>query len=1609
MDLSPTNTPDSCLSNALNATLVTYNGNEFSLQNDMGNGRVETASLPQGYIPVGTCSFGGIIYIVSYNPLENKSQIGCFPSPERNIESDDLSDFQVSLSADEFVELNNGVPTGKVNKYSTKKLLTVNNLNPGDKFVIHWNDNGNTSTNYSTVSNFGNPRKSNDSLVLDWPKLMRVHLVSIEDSGKINYLDSTVQWYNYTSSSNNSLGPFFLKETPQENPSTGVVDIDSYRDSVSGAYSVFQSKVSGKLALLIDLERINTFSASYKITRSNHTNQTSDEFDFFDIYLSTSWDTDNLNVNPIGLILKEHTISQTTPGTNDFEFINPDGTTSDLLYNSNSPSEGDRSRDHVLEYNYTITNTLIHRQNPRDINITTYSDFKNNDYYHTVESFTDVISIQPKQNDQHQYVNDGLTYIVHRKSDTDDQEHIEEEQVPADILVNYFNDDVLTYIGTVKIRKTATTSGYTYRGTFGFTVAPCMEYGVLDDLAVSGLIDFSQYNYGIELTHWKYSVSPNALQLTWGLKTALGSDVREITSVVMDFYDFMGHAARFTASNYESYNGQFTEYIALNSGIGNSNITNAENNIKFSHYIPVTEIDPNNLNDYRAVYQHPQEATRTNSKLYGKITRNGRDFYFQYKNPSSTNLETKLPQIIELGSFSSLIAQREYLVTFTTTLPSGHNYVTTIDNYLSSTSIPIIEYSNYIRAIYNNSTYSNRLKFFKNDAGTLYYGRLYQVIITVNYTESGQQLSKTYSRWLWNNGIYNDKQHTNDFDILPLPLVLSAQIELDGRDLKELITVYRSDSSGPMPISDNFKSLGAQITSIGYENMYTSKLLEDISSEGNRETLPTPDSDGLIEITDSDGIGFSDQYLPNYSRRYRGIAIDYTKESIQQAINGNTGLIYLKVKPGFENQANFVFNTDKYNKLSIKVATNNPKISLIKNGTEISSDELQHFYSDGEKVNKDFIKPVIAETSELNTFSYNIPIKANLINHASSITSIGANNDIYSSYDMYKNFKDWFSLEVLDKESNTELFQYNDENGETQYVNGGYAQLDGEQAYKGIGFALKLKGVCYSKSYAYSSILNNNCKLLKSLLYSEDSWKQYNLAHAQDGDAYFYKSLFLRWWYTDMGKQYYWDWHGILYYEDSSSEFNIEYVLDEITYNSINDADGNFTPQYEVNAWNIAGDWTSGYYAGGYSDKYGTFTTNARNDKVFSLTKALQLSVSSGKGAWDYGFIPLTINGGMTQWDSTAPIHLPNQMENTTDGLFSDASRGGPQTILCVTASDTSPYNINTHLNSKSFIPLLEPYRTLGNNYGSDKSSPAKPVQRIAWKNNEGKPARHADMIASLLGQIYTWDGTMTSQVYKYTNIVTLEPYQEVWKKDIVIKIAIDSTSSEEEFKQMVALEDITSIYLRLDDIIDKTTKLSGYTTNINYQNVSPFRINNYDSSASNEENNATRLISTQCLAFKYNTAYGVEQLLDCYETSDATALDFTNENKLVPLNTSNISIEQNKCYCLANNSLQDLDTSNEFYLLSNYTNSAETVSATKTSNLLNLATNSDLSQAFILKDNIVRVNPQFLQEVGTSHTSQISQTRTESQGSDAWEYGEARVYVSDFGMTNKLFNYTNL
>ena len=82
-DLHPLTTPNNVLTDALNATLITYNGNENILQNDIGNVKIKDALLKSGYVPVGMKEHGGIIYVAAYNPETMKGQLGSFPSPQQ--------------------------------------------------------------------------------------------------------------------------------------------------------------------------------------------------------------------------------------------------------------------------------------------------------------------------------------------------------------------------------------------------------------------------------------------------------------------------------------------------------------------------------------------------------------------------------------------------------------------------------------------------------------------------------------------------------------------------------------------------------------------------------------------------------------------------------------------------------------------------------------------------------------------------------------------------------------------------------------------------------------------------------------------------------------------------------------------------------------------------------------------------------------------------------------------------------------------------------------------------------------------------------------------------------------------------------------------------------------------------------------------------------------------------------------------------------------------------------------------------------------------------------------------------------------------------------------
>lgn len=361
MDLNPLTTPNSVLTSALNATLITFNGNEYVLQNDMGNGRVETAYLPEGYVPMGTAELGGIIYVVSYNPLINKCQIGSFPSPERNITSDEMTnlpDVIVSNSDFQGDQFDGQLKTFllKVSLLDSSNLSNITQLNPGDKYAIYCTQGGITN-NKEYISDIGND--DNHLQVDSTPRNVTIHVVSIGDDGKITYLDDSLKW----TPCNNGEGNYYIKET--QGSEIDISDVDQYRSLVNSAYNTFTSKVSGQLALLFELKVIDSFSLTWdsqvqNVEGSNYDRQA-------EILFEMNWTSSDSKINPKWGVLERSDYSESLAALNSNKVqassyceFNPsdrvnDGSdpniivsVGDFLYNSNETLQ-----DYI--WNYKVT------------------------------------------------------------------------------------------------------------------------------------------------------------------------------------------------------------------------------------------------------------------------------------------------------------------------------------------------------------------------------------------------------------------------------------------------------------------------------------------------------------------------------------------------------------------------------------------------------------------------------------------------------------------------------------------------------------------------------------------------------------------------------------------------------------------------------------------------------------------------------------------------------------------------------------------------------------------------------------------------------------------------------------------------------------------------------------------------------------------------------------------------------------------------------------------------------------------------------------------------------------------------------------------------------
>lgn len=167
--------PSKVMTNCLNGTLITYNGNEFTLQNDMGNAKLENVKLPAGYVPVGTAEYGGIVYIASYNPITKKGQIGSYPSPRQlwGTEYDGSTEGEesVTIVPTDFVDIIEGTPNIPIikNEIVKKYLFRINGNSRHFSVGDQWNvftesfpgwlaqllDNGYAKIEFSVINDSG--------------------------------------------------------------------------------------------------------------------------------------------------------------------------------------------------------------------------------------------------------------------------------------------------------------------------------------------------------------------------------------------------------------------------------------------------------------------------------------------------------------------------------------------------------------------------------------------------------------------------------------------------------------------------------------------------------------------------------------------------------------------------------------------------------------------------------------------------------------------------------------------------------------------------------------------------------------------------------------------------------------------------------------------------------------------------------------------------------------------------------------------------------------------------------------------------------------------------------------------------------------------------------------------------------------------------------------------------------------------------------------------------------------------------------------------------------------------------------------------------------------
>lgn len=537
LDNHPLMTPNTVLTDALNATLVTMNGNEMVLQNDMGNAKVENAKLPPGYIPIGMKEYGGIIYIACYNPLTNKGQIGCFPSPQRQKTATQISEITPTFKFPDvtYIKEENDEEWYKINSLLTKCEIFPKGtiIRSGDKFSVGlpissmFGTDNIDSTGENFISNYDNVE--NGLVKTPMNRMYTFGVATLDNNGQLRDITNQLKRYKrgqqvQFSNIDSDLYKFncgYWQNEMSTEDKDGLVSSELMdQTSVQSKLNTYNSKLFGRLFLYAKYNTVQNIEVSvigYKKLDDNNTinNPIYTGKDHSNVELPLVQNQKELQIDSKILLLIYV----------NYKYNCPDGSKALNSKDLVEPLEG---------YRY-------------------YFDKNDQSIIRGIQFIIDKNSIYNLPfsipNDYNKNYNLGYGYPLYDK------------------ITNIYSFSQVYALPLNTLDKISWTA---YPVTYFYDNG--LKFGEIPDESVSGELNPDNINSGkMELNAWRYYVNNDRVLLTWGFESyPRENDV--ISEVSFSFYDVAYNTLKwkFFTKERVSYNGEFNENFDISNFISDS-------------------------------------------------------------------------------------------------------------------------------------------------------------------------------------------------------------------------------------------------------------------------------------------------------------------------------------------------------------------------------------------------------------------------------------------------------------------------------------------------------------------------------------------------------------------------------------------------------------------------------------------------------------------------------------------------------------------------------------------------------------------------------------------------------------------------------------------------------------------------------------------------------------------------------------------------------------------------------------------------------------------------------------------------------------------------------